>query len=280
MDHPYSPYTNIIVRTPDNYSMWRPWHRGVVGCLNAIARARVGYEILQAIAHAPFNQIITPNTALPHNDGGETFWGSRPEYCNAFADPPPPIYRRGYSADIIDDGLEALGIIHTPGAGSNSEITFNPYAWDGTTHCTHGAVAGIAPHEVLLHEMLHAYRFQHGFLDVDSTGDGYDNIEEYFAIVVANVFISCDSGDSARLRADHHGFAELSASQIASFRTTPPNPDRLAIIERDLPDFVARLRALPFDVCPFNPFRPDPSITITTGPVIFDDADTAGEPQG
>lgn len=278
MDHPYSPYRNIIVRTPDNYSFWRSWHRGVVGCLNEIARVRVGYEILQAIAHAPFNQIIVPNPALPHHDGGETLWGYRPEYCNAFADPPPPIYRRGYSADIFDEGLEALGIIHTPGTGSDSEITFNPHAWDGSTRCTHGAVAGVGPHQILLHEMLHAYRFQHGFTNLESTGDGYDNMEEYFAIVVANIYISGADGASARLRADHHGFTALTAAQVASFRTTPPNPARLTQIQSDVPDLVSRLRALPVDVCAFNPFRP--SVAVTPGSAVLEDDEFAGEPQG
>ncbi len=278
MDHPYTPYRNIIVRTPDNYAFWRSWHRGVVGCLNEIARARVGYEILQAIAHAPFNQIIVPNPALPHDDGGETFWGYRPEYCNAFADPPPPIYRRGYSADILDEGLEAIGIIHTPGTGSDSQITFNPHAWDGSTRCTHGAVAGVAPHQILLHEMLHAYRFQHGFADLGSTGDAYDNMEEYFAIVVTNVYISCADGASARLRSSHHGFDSLTDAQIASFRVTAPNPARLAQIESEVPDLAGRLRALPADVARFNPFRPAP--TVTARPVVFEDDDRAGEPQG
>jgi hypothetical protein len=65
------------------------------------------------------------------------------------------------------------------------------------------------PDAVLLHEMVHAVRMLYGQLLQAPTWDkGYDNEEEFFAVLVANIYMA--EAGKGRLRANHQGKSVLS----------------------------------------------------------------------
>jgi hypothetical protein len=69
-------------------------------------------------------------------------------------------------------------------------------------------MASYGPDSVLVHELVHALRFMCGFFNqVPTWYKRYDNEEEYFAILVSNIYIS-EKGRKL-LAANHHGWAAL-----------------------------------------------------------------------
>jgi hypothetical protein len=91
--------------------------------------------------------------------------------------------------------------------GGFTPIYFSPQTY-ATGSCGSGPAA--RPEEVLLHELVHAARF----LGRDSndrplTGamSGYDDEEEFFAVLVTNIYVS-ETGRT-NLRKDHHGHVNL-----------------------------------------------------------------------
>lgn len=121
-----------------------------------------------------------------------------------------------------NDRFRLVGYMGT-GAGSDSEIHFTPQ--EPTPVCGSGVVAsacrlrGQAEHnadETLLHEMVHSMRQMLGQSQrYPTVVSGYDNDEEFFAIVITNVYISEKGGKA--LRASHHGsYGALSADLATS----------------------------------------------------------------
>ena len=105
------------------------------------------------------------------------------------------------------------------GQGSNAVVRYSPsmFGFGGSGAASAPpTVAGTGAASVLFHEMCHAYRMMRGTQYRGATMGGraaYDNEEEFFAILLSNVFVSDPSTQvQVRiLRADHHGFAALAA---------------------------------------------------------------------
>src|SRR5262249_21765490 len=71
------------------------------------------------------------------------------------------------------------------------------------------------PDAILLHELVHGLRIQRGqFLRMPTWDKGYDNEEEFFAVLLANIYMS-ETGKT-RLRADHHGQSKLRTDRNTS----------------------------------------------------------------
>jgi hypothetical protein len=81
------------------------------------------------------------------------------------------------------------------GGGSGSTISFTP----DVTDRIHGP--GHEPDEILLHELVHALRALLGQKRCEAVGDRFDNIEEFGAILITNIYRS-ECGRSG-LRGDH-----------------------------------------------------------------------------
>ena len=107
--------------------------------------------------------------------------------------------------------------------------------------------------EILLHELLHGFRMASGTLHCSATNMGhYDTFEEFFAIVVANMYMSQISGTTdTPLRAHHHGFTVLPFTSL--FPDDRQNQIWLAQINRQHSSLITRL-AMEVEA-PFNPFR-------------------------
>jgi len=94
-------------------------------------------------------------------------------------------------------------------------VEFTPFGWGST--CTG---AGTRPDEVLLHELVHAYRMLNGtdtVADLFIPGFAYHFVEEFVAILLTNIYM-CARGRSP-LRKDHKSFDPLypELSDSASF---------------------------------------------------------------
>jgi hypothetical protein len=92
------------------------------------------------------------------------------------------------------------------GRGISAHIWFTPDHWNGSRG------PGSRPDEVLIHEMVHALRMMEGkTVGAVTKGIGnFDLLEEFFAVLFANIFMSEKAaGSVAPLRLDHHKFAAL-----------------------------------------------------------------------
>lgn len=83
----------------------------------------------------------------------------------------------------------------------------------------------------------------------------YDNEEEFFAVVVTNVWVAdpTNPNGTRTLRADHWGFTPLPAAQSTTkgFVAQAPNQRSLQKLVREEPELAAALKPVGG---PFNPF--------------------------
>jgi hypothetical protein len=102
------------------------------------------------------------------------------------------------------------------GKGANVVIFFSAEIWESK-----GAPKGPGnlPDEVLFHELAHATRMIRGHMTHVAVegGGGYGNIEEYFATVITNVYMS-DKAPTAALRGLYGNEHILQKTQVLNFR--------------------------------------------------------------
>ena len=186
-----------------------------------------GRAVLKAINATPRTMLIEPLLETP---GGKT---------NAYATP--------------NDLKEARG------KGSDTTVSFTPAHWraSGTAKSITGLIfwsgPGTLPDELLLHEMTHGLRHMAGLRMRRNVPlqQGYDTFEEWFAILVANIYRS--ERGRTDLRADHHGFETLASLGINSqedFVGYRLNRQHLKKFQRQQPAFFAGLQSVE---APFNP---------------------------
>jgi hypothetical protein len=151
---------------------------------------------------------------------------------------------------------------HGTGTGSDARIHYSPsvftdedaFEWDGTARSawfnmtgTFPADPGQDPAEILLHELVHALRMMAGRMDYVALGHRFDTREEFFAILVTNMY-SSERGPFRPLRADH------SRGNLADPQTWRDNPELQTLIRNlcaSSPALANRLMRLKL---PFNPF--------------------------
>ncbi len=123
--------------------------------------------------------------------------------------------------------------------------------WSPPTN--NAAAPGSRADEILLHEMLHGYRQMTGKSLCSASGMGnYDTFEEYFAIVITNMYLSEITGQSnTPLRANHHGFTILPYPDL--FPDAKENRRRLQQIHRENVELTQQLALRSRGA--FNPFR-------------------------
>lgn len=138
------------------------------------------------------------------------------------------------------------------GVGSMTYIDYHPATWRQRLVNTGSMPPGSGPGEILYHEMIHAYRMQCGLARNDKvTGhERMDNIEEFYAILAANVYRS-DRGFTA-LRTDHWGFDRI--------KTADASPQVFyQTFKKEIDDWFDKQRQFCLDMAhvpaKFNPFR-------------------------
>lgn len=114
--------------------------------------------------------------------------------------------------------------IEGTGEGSHTRILYAPtmFGFGGSSAAAFApTLPGIGRAAVLVHEMAHAYRNMNGHSYLGPTMGGragYDNEEDFFAIVLTNIFVTDPTSavQVRTLRADHRGFAPLAAALSTS----------------------------------------------------------------
>jgi hypothetical protein len=101
-----------------------------------------------------------------------------------------------------------------------ARVCFSPSTWTVGGMCVPTATGGVGDKsdEILLHELLHAFRKVRGTYNrapFHKTPDKlYDDVEELWAILITNIYMS-EKG-SVKFRRDHAGFVELPAKWATS----------------------------------------------------------------
>ena len=145
------------------------------------------------------------------------------------------------------------------------KVNFSPGTWKLPCSATSAYCGGpgFLPDEVLLHELVHAQRHISGLsrqVSLKGTSlDGFGDEEEFFAVTVANLYIS-ESGRSAsafpgqsRLRSDH-GRGALSADEdwdLVQFL----DPAYIRLVKKYCEQHPKLSRGLAGVDAKFNPFR-------------------------
>jgi hypothetical protein len=148
------------------------------------------------------------------------------------------------------------------GTGSDATVRYTPSMWGfgvkGACAKYASGAPGASPSLVLFHELSHAYRAARGAKFPRPTiGSSifYDNMEEFFAVVLTNVLATDPTFDTANrgLRADHTGHSTLAANLSTSkgFVANTPNRNMMKELVDSEPDLVKALRD---SKSTFNPF--------------------------
>jgi hypothetical protein len=158
-------------------------------------------------------------------------------------------------------GLVPVDFFMGTGMGSDVTVSFTSAIWGSGVKgaCAQYAGApGASPSQVLFHELAHAYREARGkFYPRRTIGTNirYNNMEEFFAIVLSNVLATDPTFDTANraLRADHSDFKPLAANLSTSkgFVADTENRKMMRELAKSDPDLVKALRG---SKSTFNPF--------------------------
>lgn len=131
------------------------------------------------------------------------------------------------------------------GVGTSTVVRFTPQMFAMGAGGLRRISFGDDQRAVLLHEMAHGLRQMRGRERGRAMPGGLENEEEFFAILVANIFAS-EKG--LALRRDHaSGVLTNAAAWLVGVHLS-----RIQNMRRDLPDVCASLAAIG---TPFNPFR-------------------------
>jgi Effector protein len=162
-------------------------------------------------------------------------------------------------ADSLQSGVTAVvgagprqRRITGTGLGSDSRLAYNP------TVSSELAGPGMKKDQFLFHEMVHAIRQNQGRTTQQSMGSGFDLREEFYAVVLANIYISF-TDPSASLRANHHadtgkyasyGIPSLEMRDLRRF--SEHFRTELLKLRDEMPGLTFKLSQID---CPFNPFK-------------------------
>ena len=191
------------------------YEHSILRLLHRIHRSQTGASLLFEInrrAHKkmvimPYHSTTDPNNAYAQADDIEQ--ATRKGF----------IVRDGGNGAVLTDAQHHTW--HGKGGGSDTIVRFSEGTW--TKYCnTHkaGHKTGAKPDEVLFHEMVHATREMRGVFDPEPLGHMYDTDEEFYAILISNIYAS-ETHRPIDLRSDHHGFTPLSPTQDTSAHFLP-----------------------------------------------------------
>jgi hypothetical protein len=137
--------------------------------------------------------------------------------------------------------------------GTSSSLWFDPKTFFNFCRNGTGHKAGAKPDEVLFHEMVHSARIMHGIISSQPLAYGYNTEEEFYAILVANIYAS-ETGRSVDLRRDHMSAEPLLQNKNETFLPAKDRGDyRFTLTDkmaRQQPTFCQQLAVVS---APFNP---------------------------
>jgi hypothetical protein len=133
------------------------------------------------------------------------------------------------------------------GRGTEEIVEYTPRHWVGYGD-------RLTPETVLVHELTHALRAKMGIMQKKSFCNAYDDQEEFFAILVENIFRSeCKKkGQNLILRWHHKGHSELPPKLANPAFFFQFHKQRIWQMQREMPHFATTLMDMR-DLA-FNPF--------------------------
>ncbi len=186
------------------YKLATEWHqRTVSDCLDGFTRKGSGRALLMELGRTRHTITVMPHWLYFMTIPDEGFRNATPQGLRA-----------GQILSHVTDGIRRnerdihakgvpIGSEKGTGAGASVVLYYSAGTFTDTRYAdpTVGA-AGFQPDEVLFHELVHVTRMIRGKMtDVAVEGrPKFGNIEEYFATVIANIYLSEKGGKEARLR--------------------------------------------------------------------------------
>lgn len=161
----------------------------------------------------------------------------------------------GLTGTVADDAQAARAGSQ---GGSNVTTWYDPSTWNSAVAKT-GVDPGnhYRPDDVLFHELVHALRMQRGLWDPARIVT-WDNIEDLFAIMLTNIYLSSNNRDQD-LRGDHGKFFRALPKSL--LRPNEQQSDQAFYLQNDnyidrlcgsLPDLCAPITLIQ---CHWNPLR-------------------------
>jgi len=221
--------------------MKRSHEHKMLELLNLISKQSSGRAVLVEIMLAPTRKVrILPFDFMP-----SSHWTS-----GTGAETSPWIGRNGWQKDAPFAGQGSGGkrfaaedkttgrIEVGKGTGSGSDIFFSENRYRGLKKAD----------ETLLHELVHASRMARGVEYLMPVNGGYDNLEEFLAVTIANMY----RAQLRRLLRDYQ-FHEIRAAGFLDANLSPTPRLLLAYMRNKQKSLFERLAAL--DDAPFNPMK-------------------------
>jgi len=263
---PYYEGVHIDGDGTKSYASKVDYQIAVKGVLERIHNSRTGQLIFNEVNRRPAPISVPTGGLFPHLQLQKfahtmTVIPYEKAELNAFASPTDlqaatpkgQTEHSGKDGSVLKDakGNDLIGT----GTGSDVKISFTPIQF--SKYCAQKGVhkCGAQPDETLFHEMVHGIRDMLGLLNPIALGFLYDTEEEFFAIVLANIYAS-ETGRPLDIRADHHGFEHLTTDTDATFL---PKKDVTDYRYRLIDKFVHQQGGLAVELskinCAFNPLR-------------------------
>jgi hypothetical protein len=236
---------------------WK-YEYSVQKCLESIQKYEVGRVLLTAIGNSPWTVWVQPEPK-EHDAGagsGRTVADAEFKQWAAGVTPKGQVYYLPGREKQVPFS-DSSGFIAGKGTGADVTLDFTPHNWISED-------ANITPERVLVHELTHSLRMKKGQLlnrgALLSSGkcSKFDNQEEFFGILLENLFISegqLKGQPTLKLRWFHGGFSELppKLTDPQVYYGVPINKGLLRKFCKELRDFAQNLGDL--TVCPFNPIK-------------------------
>lgn len=176
-------------------SLAENYEEQVANWLDAIARTISGEVLLREIRRGPkgTNLRIIPypkENAItqPNNPLGATPFGQQLRFGGDI--PNTPQIEKAGQLRFDAQNKPMIGT----GDGANVTILYHPSTWMQHSYRT-GQIGNLMPDDVLVHELMHGLRMMEGLvlsteMGSDSETDRFENKEEFYALLVANIYVS------------------------------------------------------------------------------------------
>jgi hypothetical protein len=241
------PITKQPVHTTNPERAAQKYESDVTSTLEIIYNgSRVGRLLFDEIQRAGYDFKSGKNTRYlvisPYPRAAE-----KKDLCNAYAGP------NEYDNSATTKRWDGDGKEVRKGVGSTTTIRWDKARWVNGTKCgMYGGQPGGAYHDILMHEMLHGLRQMAGQQDMSNLPNGWTSMEEFYAILIANVSMS--ERGITKLRKNHNGFGELERTLSTSegFLTDLNHLKWINWLHSTNAVFLKRVGDVP---APFNPIQ-------------------------
>ena len=215
-------YDNVITKEKDIDL----WEAQILNILTRIAQTRAGQALFIAIRHCPRITLIMPDPESHLNaNAAATRWETAAYAGTADVSKPATLDTEAAAGSSNLVHFSAQNFVDVDGVGASRDA-------------------------ILFHELCHSVHQMTGrCMDGWAMANGYDNLEEFWAILVTNIYLS---ERRQTLRGDHQGFLPLDYRLQDSRAFLAWAPVTIRAVCLSAPAFTRSLAHVP---AAFNPIR-------------------------